>query len=227
MSRCLLITMLALGFAFPAAADDAKREFNSSEERIVYAIGLSIAERLGEFELDENEIELVKNGLGDGLRENPQVSLRMWGHRVEGFRRARMEQTALREKALSAEFLAKIAAEKGVEKLPSKLLYKELVEGSGNLPSRTDRVKVHYHGTLVDGTVFDSSVQRGRPGTFGLDGVIACWTEGLQKMKVGGKSRLVCPPEIAYGTKGKPGKIRPGAVLTFEVELLEILPPRS
>jgi FKBP-type peptidyl-prolyl cis-trans isomerase FkpA/FKBP-type peptidyl-prolyl cis-trans isomerase FklB len=95
--------------------------------------------------------------------------------------------------------------------------------GTGPSPAATDKVKVHYHGTLTDGTVFDSSVQRGEPITFPLDGVIGCWTEGVQKMKVGGKARLVCPSETAYGERGAPPRIKPGATLVFEVELLEIV----
>jgi len=94
--------------------------------------------------------------------------------------------------------------------------------GTGPTPKPSDTVKVHYHGTLTDGTVFDSSVQRGQPATFQLSGIIPCWKEGLQLMKVGGKSRLVCPPELAYGDRGAPPRIKPGATLVFEVELLEI-----
>src|SRR6185295_3867195 len=87
----------------------------------------------------------------------------------------------------------------------------------------SDRVKVHYHGTLADGTVFDSSVDRGTPATFPLNGVIPCWTEGLQQMKVGGKSKLICPSDVAYGDRGSPPKIKPGSTLVFDVELLEIV----
>jgi len=111
---------------------------------------------------------------------------------------------------------------KGAKVMPSGLIYTEISEGSGKSPGPTDTVKVHYHGTLRDGTVFDSSVQRGTPAEFPLNRVIACWTEGVGMMKEGGKSTLICPPEIAYGDRGNRG-IKGGSVLTFEVELLEIV----
>ncbi|HEX9450521.1 MAG TPA: FKBP-type peptidyl-prolyl cis-trans isomerase, partial [Burkholderiales bacterium] len=98
-----------------------------------------------------------------------------------------------------------------------------LKEGKGPSPKAADTVKVHYQGTLVDGTVFDSSIQRGQPATFPLGNVIKCWTEGVQEIKVGGKSRLVCPAAIAYGDRGSPPAIKPGATLIFEVELIEIV----
>ena len=94
--------------------------------------------------------------------------------------------------------------------------------GTGPSPKATDKVKVHYHGTLPDGTVFDSSVQRGEPIVLPLERRDPCWTEGVQMMKVGGKSKLVCPSDIAYGDQGRPPAIKPGATLVFEVELLEI-----
>jgi FKBP-type peptidyl-prolyl cis-trans isomerase FkpA len=97
-----------------------------------------------------------------------------------------------------------------------------LTEGSGASPSATDTVQVHYHGTFPDGRVFDSSVDRGHPASFPLNRVIACWTEGVQKMKVGGKAKLVCPPALAYGERGAPPTIPPNATLVFEVELLAI-----
>ena len=97
-----------------------------------------------------------------------------------------------------------------------------LTEGSGASPKPTDKVEVHYHGTFPDGKVFDSSVERGRPATFSLNRVIPCWTEGVGMMKVGGKAKLVCPPEIAYGARGSPPRIPANATLHFEVELISI-----
>jgi FKBP-type peptidyl-prolyl cis-trans isomerase FkpA len=102
-------------------------------------------------------------------------------------------------------------------------VYKTMTAGTGASPKASDTVKVHYHGTMPDGRVFDSSVQRGEPVEFALNQVIPCWTEGVQKMKVGEKARFVCPPEIAYGAGGTPdGTIPPGATLVFEVELIGI-----
>jgi len=102
------------------------------------------------------------------------------------------------------------------------LRVEQILEGSGPAPSATDVVKVHYHGTFSDGRVFDSSVQRGEPASFPLNRVIPCWTQGLQQMKVGGKAKLTCPPELAYGERGAPPTIPPNSTLTFEVELLGI-----
>ena len=106
--------------------------------------------------------------------------------------------------------------------LASGLVYQSLKEGTGASPKATDTVRVHYHGTLADGKVFDSSVQRGQPAEFPLNRVIPCWTEGVQMMKVGGKAKLTCPPQIAYGARGAAGVIPPNATLTFEVELLGV-----
>ncbi len=121
------------------------------------------------------------------------------------------------------KYLEKAAATKGAVKTPSGAVVITLKAGAGVQPTRSSVVKVHYTGKLIDGKVFDSSVQRGAPATFPLSGVIPCWTEGVQKMKVGGKARLVCPPETAYGAEGAPGAVPPNAVLDFEVELLAIV----
>ncbi len=119
-------------------------------------------------------------------------------------------------------FLDKAAAEPGAVKTSSGLIYTELRPGTGASPKASDTVKVNYRGTLTDGSEFDSSYKRNEPTEFPLDGVIPCWTEGVQRMKVGGKSRLVCPSSIAYGDGGRPPVIPGGATLVFEIELLSV-----
>ena len=123
----------------------------------------------------------------------------------------------------SAVVLPAAWAQSGPATSPSGLVYQSVKEGSGASPKATDTVKVHYRGTFPDsGKEFDSSYSRGQPAEFPLNGVIPCWTEGVQKMKVGGKAKLVCPPGIAYGSRGAAGVIPPNATLNFEVELIEI-----
>ena len=134
---------------------------------------------------------------------------------------ARAARVAEKQKAMSAAFLSKAAAEPGAQKTESGMVYRELRPGTGASPNATDTVKVNYRGTLVDGTEFDSSYKRGEPAQLPLNGVIKCWTEGVQKMKIGGKSQLVCPADLAYGEGGRPG-IPGGATLIFEIELLQI-----
>ena len=131
-----------------------------------------------------------------------------------------------RQAAAGKAVLDKAAAEKGAKRTPSGLVYTTIKEGTGPTPKATDTVKVHYNGTLPDGRVFDSSL-KGEPATFPLNGVIKCWTEGVQLMKVGGKSKLVCPADIAYGERGAGALIQPGATLIFEVELLAIEKPAA
>jgi len=135
----------------------------------------------------------------------------------------RNKQSTAENARKGEEFLANNAKEEGVITTASGLQYKVLQKGNGNNnPGPTDRVKVHYHGTLIDGTVFDSSVERGSPISFGLNQVIKGWTEGLQLMVVGQKNRLYIPSDLAYGNRGAGGKIGPGSTLIFDVELLGI-----
>lgn len=121
------------------------------------------------------------------------------------------------------KYLDEAAKAKGAVKTASGAVVVTIKKGSGAAPTRSDTVKVHYTGKLIDGKVFDSSVRRGEPAVFPLGGVIPCWTEGLQKMKVGGKARLVCPPVTAYGAGGAPPAVPPNAVLDFDVELISIV----
>jgi FKBP-type peptidyl-prolyl cis-trans isomerase FkpA len=122
--------------------------------------------------------------------------------------------------------VTKAAAEAGAVKTDSGMVYRSLKDGTGASPKETDVVRVHYRGTLPDGKEFDSSIARGQPAEFPLNRVIKCWTEGVQKMKVGGKAKLVCPPSIAYGDRGAGRDVPPGATLIFEVELLDVAPAR-
>jgi FKBP-type peptidyl-prolyl cis-trans isomerase FkpA len=142
--------------------------------------------------------------------------------KINALAQARSSAQADKEKAAGREYLDKAAKEPGAQKLPSGLIYKTLTPGNGPSPQATDKVKVNYEGRLTNGTVFDSSYKRGQPAEFGLNQVIKCWTEGVQKMKVGEKARLVCPSDIAYGDHGHPPTIPGGATLVFDVELLGI-----
>jgi FKBP-type peptidyl-prolyl cis-trans isomerase FkpA len=219
--RWLVVLVLALLTAVPPVS---AQEPKSEDDKAFYAIGYSLAERLGPFALTAAELEMVKAGLADGVLGRPRkADPRAYMERIQQLRTTRAAVVAAAEKKAGDAFLAKAAGAPGARKTESGVVITTLTPGTGPSPKATDKVKVHYHGTLTDGSVFDSSVQRGQPATFPLNGVIKCWTEGVQQMKVGGKSRLVCPSELAYGERGAPPRIKPGATLIFEVELLEIV----
>lgn len=216
--RCIP-ALLAVTFVTAVFAADPKTE----EEKTMYAIGLALSQTVGDFALSEAELEQVKAGLTDGTLKRPaKVDLQAYMPKIQQLAQARAATVAEKEKKAGAAFLAKAASEPGAKKTESGAIVIPIKEGTGAKPAATDKVTVHYHGTLIDGTVFDSSVKRGSPATFGLNGVIKCWTEGVQLIKVGGKARLICPADIAYGDRGSPPKIKPGATLIFEVELLDI-----
>jgi FKBP-type peptidyl-prolyl cis-trans isomerase FkpA len=193
----------------------------TDEERTIYALGLSMYRSLGTFDLSPAELDIVKKALTDAAAGKPAVPIETWGPKIEDLEKTRAARVAEKQKVLSAAFLSKAALEPGTQKTASGLLYREMRAGTGESPRPTDNVKVNYRGTLVDGTEFDSSYKRGEAAQFPLNGVIKCWTEGVQKMKVGGKSMLVCPSDLAYGDGGRPG-IPGGATLIFEIELIEI-----
>jgi len=193
----------------------------TDEQKTIYALGLSMYRSLGQFDLSPAELDIIKKALTDSAAGKPAEDIQTWGPKIQDLATARAARAAEKQKVLSAAYLTKAAGETGAEKCASGLVYKELRPGTGESPKATDTVKVNYRGTLVDGTEFDSSYKRGEPAQFPLTNVIKCWTEGVQKMKVGGKSQLVCPADIAYGPGGRPG-IPGGATLVFEIELLEI-----
>jgi FKBP-type peptidyl-prolyl cis-trans isomerase FkpA len=193
----------------------------TDEEKTIYALGLSMYRQLGQFDLSAAELALLKKALTDAAAGKPAEDIQTWVPKIQELAASRAARVAEKQKALSAAFLSKVAGEAGAQKTESGMVYRELHPGAGQSPQATDTVKVNYRGTLVDGTEFDSSYKRGEPAQFPLNGVIKCWTEGVQKMKVGGKSQLVCPADLAYGDGGRPG-IPGGATLVFEIELLQI-----
>jgi FKBP-type peptidyl-prolyl cis-trans isomerase FkpA len=211
--------MLACGCA---AADEPKPVVvETDDQKALYAIGMIAATRLPQIELTAEELRLIEAGLADGLQgRKPKVDMNTIRPQLEGFVKARTAASATKEKAAGAEFAAKKATESGAQKLPSGLVYREVTPGTGASPQPTDTVKVKYKGMLRDGVEFDSSEQ---PVAFPLNGVVPCFSEGLAKMKVGGKSELVCPSDLAYGDQGRSPHIRPGATLLFEVELVEVV----
>ncbi|MGH7264626.1 MAG: FKBP-type peptidyl-prolyl cis-trans isomerase [Candidatus Rokuibacteriota bacterium] len=222
MRRAVLGILVLATLSAPAGA--AGQEPKTEEEKTLYALGLAVSQGLAAFNLSAAELELVKAGLADGvLKQPPKVELQAYGPKVRELQQARLATVAAAEKTTGQAFLDKAAGEQGATKTASGLVISTIKPGAGASPKASDQVRVHYHGTLADGSVFDSSVQRGAPATFPLNRVIPCWTEGLQLMKVGGKSRLVCPSSLAYGDRGSPPRIKPGATLVFEVELLEIV----
>src|SRR5687768_4718252 len=193
----------------------------TEDQKAFYALGVAVSQSIASFNLTQEELAQVQLGFSDGaLGKTPQVDVQTYIPKLR-------ELQSTRVAAVGKAALDKAATEPGAKRTESGLIYTTKSEGTGPQPKSTDTVKVHYHGTLPNGKVFDSSVERGEPATFPLNGVIPCWTEGVQLMKVGGKSRLVCPASIAYGDRGAPPDIGPGATLVFDVELLGIETPAA
>lgn len=219
------VTMLCLG---TTAAFATTPEPTTDEQKTFYALGLAINQSLSNFNLSEPEFELVKSGIADGFfKRPPKVDLKAFGVKISELQQARASTIAEAEKKVGAAFLAKAATEPGAKKTESGAILITIKEGNGATPKIADMVKVHYLGTLVDGTVFDGlAKQGGNPATLRVSEMSKCWVEGIQQIKVGGKSKLVCPSNLAYRDKGLPPLIKPGATLVFEIELLEVEAPK-
>ena len=213
--------VLALAVGSAAAAD------MTDHQKTLYAVGQALARQVGAFDLKPDELEFVQRGLRDGvLGARSVVDMHVYGPKIQQLALERRAAAAKKAEAEGARLLAKAAAEKGALKQSDGLVYRSLREGKGASPKATDTVTVNYRGTLPDGREFDSSYARHEPAELPLDRVIKCWTEGVQKMKVGGKAKLTCPPQIAYGERGAGGGlIPPNATLSFEIELLGIKHP--
>jgi FKBP-type peptidyl-prolyl cis-trans isomerase FkpA len=227
---CIALTCIALGGAFsgpvlgqdPNASDAAPKKpvaapkTMSDEQKTLYELGVLLSRNLDGFSLTDAEFAKVSQGFADGYRHKADTKdAEAAIPQIQALQKDRQQQ-------VGDAYLAKAEKVAGAKKTASGLVFLSTKDGTGPIPTRTDKVKVSYEGRLTDGTVFDSSAQHGGTATFPVSGVIACWTEALQLMKVGGKARIVCPAAIAYGQRGVPPKIRPGSTLEFDVELLEI-----
>ena len=216
----LVAGALAAALALPALAQDTALE--TEQDKISYSLGLMIGERVLK-QYEEIDYDLVVEAMkAQHAGEETAMSMEEAATTLQAQQEAIQAEAAAAAAEASEAFLAENAAREGVEVTDSGLQYEVLEEAEGPKPSLEDTVSVHYVGTLVDGTEFDSSVARGEPATFPLNGVIPGWTEGLQLMNVGSKYRFVIPPDLAYGDRGAGQAIGPGETLVFEVELLEI-----
>jgi FKBP-type peptidyl-prolyl cis-trans isomerase FkpA len=219
---------IALALAVASAASTARAADpaapSTEDEKIVYAIAYKSAKNLDALALKPEEVEVFVNAMRDSMTgKTAPIDVETYAGKVQIFAEGRATEAAKVEKAASADFLAKEAAAAGATKSATGLIKRVTKQGTGPSPKLTDTVKVHYHGTLRDGEVFDSSVNRGEPAEFPLNRVIPCWTEAVQTMKVGEKAHITCPSDLAYGDHGHPPKIKGGATLAFDVELIEIV----
>lgn len=219
----LALCLVALG-APPAARAQVPK---SEDEKTVYALGLAVAQSLKQFNLSPDEVKILVAGITASLaNEKPMLDVKQYREKLSALAESRMAARAAKEREASTKFLADAAAQKGAQKKASGLVYLETKAGSGEAPTTKDKVKVQYTGKRRDGSVFDSSIQRGQPADFPLARMISCWTEGIQLMKPGGKAVLTCPADLAYGDTGLPpgsgDMIAPGAALQFDIELLSV-----
>jgi FKBP-type peptidyl-prolyl cis-trans isomerase FkpA len=224
LARLAVLALLLAAAASPAHA----QELETEEQKTIYALGLAVARNLQAFNLTPEEVAILEAGLTAGLTaQKPAVDLAAYEPKLDALALSRAGARAKKERDASAGFVKSAAAQSGAKTTESGLVYRELKAGSGAPPTPKDKVKVNYTGKLRDGTVFDSSVERGQPADFALGRMIPCWVEGLRLMRPGGRAEITCPPELAYGDEGVPAKgagyrIPPGAALRFEVELLSV-----
>jgi FKBP-type peptidyl-prolyl cis-trans isomerase FklB len=193
-------------------------------EKFSYALGMSIASNLIKSGVETIHSEALMAAINDTfLGEMPKLMPDEANRILEDFMQKINTGRVDKNTDEEIEFLAQNRGKEGVIELPSGLQYKVLVQGEGNVPELADEVKCHYHGTLIDGTVFDSSVERGQPAVFPVNAVIQGWVEALQMMREGSKWQLFIPSNLAYGKQGAGDVIAPDSTLIFEVELLKII----
>lgn len=230
MKRLLKSAIFALGLcAFLVSCNESNPtayKLGNDAEKTFYAMGLMLGQNLSKLEMNDNELKAFSKGIYTAAKnQKAELEWMEYQTKVQEMFQARMQKAGEKQKVDGTKFMENFLKEPGVKKTESGLAYKVITEGTGATPKPTDEVEVHYHGTLMDGTVFDSSIERKESVTFPLDRVIKGWTEGLQLMKEGGKTKFVIPAELAYGEMGAPPKIPGGATLVFEVQLIKIKKP--
>ncbi len=228
---CALAVFVAAGTACAADPEPKatpKAELKTEDDKTLYALGLVLANQLSALRLTPAELQLIESGLTDGVLKNkPLVEVETYGPKIKPLADARMALGTAEEKKKGTDYLATIAAKPGVKKTESGLLIETVSAGAGKSPAANDKVKVNYKGMLIDGKVFDSSDKHGGPYAVTVAGnppIIKCWNEALVLMKAGGKAKIYCPSELAYGDRQN-GEIPSGAALVFELELVEITGP--
>ena len=193
-------------------------------DKLSYALGMSMASNLMNSGLQQLDVQSFVKAFTEIMNNTtPSMSPREANQVIQDYFSKQQDEMLSRNLDAGRAFLEENGKKEQVISLPSGLQYEVLVEGNGAMPKATDKVKCHYHGTLLNGTVFDSSVERGQPAVFGVNQVIKGWVEALQLMSVGAKWRLFIPSDLAYGEQGAGGSIEPNATLIFDVELLEIV----
>jgi FKBP-type peptidyl-prolyl cis-trans isomerase FkpA len=223
MKRFLVSCLLA-GLAAAGSACAADPELKTDDDKTFYALGFDLSSKLGIFKMTPAELEFLKAGLTDATLKKPaKVEMSAFVPKINALAQARLAAGAAEEKKRGKAFLEAIGAKSGIKKTGTGLLMETIVEGKGKALVPNDNVKVSYKGSLIDGKVFDESSKHGGPQPFTVGGSnIKCWNEALEFMKVGGKAKLYCPAELAYGDRPN-GEIPAGATLVFEIEIVDVV----
>jgi FKBP-type peptidyl-prolyl cis-trans isomerase FklB len=227
--KYFLMTLLSVAFLLSICYADEKLDLKDQKDKESYSLGYQFGQNLKNQGVDIN-LDIYTSGIRDALggkdslmsQEEIRATIGELQKRVMAARQKELKEEAEKNLAESKAFLEENKKKDGIKTLPSGLQYKILTEGSGKTPKATDTVTVHYRGTLINGTEFDSSYKRGQPVTFQVNGVIRGWNEALQLMKGGSKWQLFIPPELAYGERAAGPQIPPNSTLIFEVELISV-----
>ncbi|MDY6825068.1 MAG: FKBP-type peptidyl-prolyl cis-trans isomerase [Thermodesulfobacteriota bacterium] len=227
---CAGLLALVAGCQNQGQQSASPAEPTTDKEKVSYIIGANMARSIANIS-DEIDVAMMQKGMEDQIKgqdllvsdEEARPLLQAFSEKIRAKQQEQMAAAGQKNLEEGQAFLEENKGKEGVKTTESGLQYKILEKGQGQSPDKTDKVKVHYKGTTIDGTVFDSSYDRGEPAVFAADKVIKGWTEGIQLMKEGGKYKLFIPAELAYGQQGAGQNIGPNEVLIFEVELLEVL----